>query len=290
VALGDKTGLLALKQHFKHVSIAMTDRYVGRDLELLDLVETEKQHQLRHALDDLIGAECLAGKLGEQIVARNRRFRGRAGEEVRRDYVRMVLEETDPVILPPEYGYCLPSRTRSLQWRVGACGALYVHHMHELRRRTRARAVLHLKSTRPGCPCRKPRVMSHSWPPKRKRFRKGWHEEDASVGVAGSGRAGAGPRRAWRWRQFARSVLPTWSMGVLIARARCGPTGLMLARDSALAGVDVAIVELRAMQDLLGLRAGGLRARTIEVLDRRGVAVGFLRSGRRRVPGWDSTI
>jgi integrase len=107
VALGDKTGLLALKQHFKHVSIAMTDRYVGRDLELLDLVETEKQHELRHALDDLIGAECLAGKLGEQIVARNRRFRGRAGEEVRRDYVRMVLEETDLVILPHEYGYCV---------------------------------------------------------------------------------------------------------------------------------------------------------------------------------------
>lgn len=107
VALGDKTGLLALKQHFKHVSIAMTDRYVGRDLELLDLVETEKQHQLGQALDDLIGADCLAGKLGEQIVARNKRFRGRAGEEVRRDYVKMVLEETDLVILPHEYGYCV---------------------------------------------------------------------------------------------------------------------------------------------------------------------------------------
>jgi hypothetical protein len=40
----DKTGPLALKPHFKHVSIAMTDRYVGRDLELLDLVETEIQH------------------------------------------------------------------------------------------------------------------------------------------------------------------------------------------------------------------------------------------------------
>jgi hypothetical protein len=34
--MGDKSGLLALKRHFKHVSIAMTDRYVGRDLELLD--------------------------------------------------------------------------------------------------------------------------------------------------------------------------------------------------------------------------------------------------------------
>ena len=39
-----------------------------------------------------------------------------------------------------------------------------------------------------------------------------------------------------------------------------GPTGLMLAGELALAGVDVAIVERRASQDLAGLRAGGLHA------------------------------
>ncbi len=82
----------------------MTDRYVGRDLELLDLIATEKQEELGHALDELLGTDCLAGKLGEQIVTRNQRFRGRAGEQVRREYVKMVLEETDLVILPHEYG------------------------------------------------------------------------------------------------------------------------------------------------------------------------------------------
>jgi 3-(3-hydroxy-phenyl)propionate hydroxylase len=51
-----------------------------------------------------------------------------------------------------------------------------------------------------------------------------------------------------------------------------GPTGLMLAGELALAGVDVAIVERRPSQDLAGLRAGGLHARTIEVLDQRGIA------------------
>ena len=40
-----------------------------------------------------------------------------------------------------------------------------------------------------------------------------------------------------------------------------GPTGLMLAAELALAGVDVAIVERRASQDLAGSRAGGLHAR-----------------------------
>ncbi len=44
-----------------------------------------------------------------------------------------------------------------------------------------------------------------------------------------------------------------------------GPTGLMLAGELALAGVDVAIVERRASQDLTGSRAGGLQSRTIEV-------------------------
>ena len=59
-----------------------------------------------------------------------------------------------------------------------------------------------------------------------------------------------------------------------------GPTGLMLAGELALAGIDVAIVERRAGQDLTGSRAGGLHARTIEVLDQRGIADRFLAQGQ----------
>ncbi len=59
-----------------------------------------------------------------------------------------------------------------------------------------------------------------------------------------------------------------------------GPTGLMLAAELALAGVDVAIVERRASQDLIGSRAGGLHSRTIEVLDQRGIADRFLSQGQ----------
>jgi 2-polyprenyl-6-methoxyphenol hydroxylase-like FAD-dependent oxidoreductase len=65
---------------------------------------------------------------------------------------------------------------------------------------------------------------------------------------------------------------------VLIAGG--GPTGLMLAGELALAGVDVAIVERRADQNLAGSRAGGLHARTIEVLDQRGIAERFLAEGQ----------
>jgi 2-polyprenyl-6-methoxyphenol hydroxylase-like FAD-dependent oxidoreductase len=59
-----------------------------------------------------------------------------------------------------------------------------------------------------------------------------------------------------------------------------GPTGLMLAGELALAGVDVAIVERRASQDLPGSRAGGIHSRTIEVLDQRGIADRFLSEGQ----------
>src|ERR1700737_2242161 len=68
-----------------------------------------------------------------------------------------------------------------------------------------------------------------------------------------------------------------------------GPTGLMMAGELALAGVDVAIVERRATQDLAGSRAGGLQSRTIEVLDQRGIADRFLSQGQvAQVAGFGS--
>src|ERR1700712_5482038 len=60
-----------------------------------------------------------------------------------------------------------------------------------------------------------------------------------------------------------------------------GPTGLMLAGELALAGVDVAIVERRPSQELTGSRAGGLHSRPIEVLDQPGIADRFLSQGQK---------
>ena len=69
-----------------------------------------------------------------------------------------------------------------------------------------------------------------------------------------------------------------------------GPTGLMLAGELALAGVDVAVFERRPNQDLHGSRAGGLQSRTIEVLDQRGIADRFLSEGQTaQVAGFGGT-
>ena len=60
-----------------------------------------------------------------------------------------------------------------------------------------------------------------------------------------------------------------------------GPTGLMLAGELALAGVNVAIVERRPNQDVEGSRASGLHPRAIELLDQRGIAERFLPLGNK---------
>src|SRR5256885_10419851 len=98
---------------------------------------------------------------------------------------------------------------------------------------------------------------------------------------------GAGDRR---WRTVAlREVAVPVRCGVrpgaamtehAVVVAGGGPTGLMLAGELALAGIDVVIVERRANQDVDGSRAGGLHSRTIEVLDQRGIAERFVSAGQ----------
>lgn len=65
---------------------------------------------------------------------------------------------------------------------------------------------------------------------------------------------------------------------VIVAGA--GPTGMLLAGELALAGVDVRLVERRSTQEVVGMRARGFHSRTIELLDQRGIADRFLEAGQ----------
>jgi len=71
--------------------------------------------------------------------------------------------------------------------------------------------------------------------------------------------------------------MPVTHHAVVIAGA--GPTGLMLAAELKLAGIDVAIIERRTGRELVGTRARGINARSLEVLDQRGIAGRFLDAG-----------
>lgn len=59
-----------------------------------------------------------------------------------------------------------------------------------------------------------------------------------------------------------------------------GPTGMMVAAELALAGVDVEVLERRTTPELEGSRAGGLHARALEILDQRGIVDRFLGEGQ----------
>ena len=84
----------------------------------------------------------------------------------------------------------------------------------------------------------------------------------------------------WDWSECMSERFSNTGHAVVIAGA--GPTGMMLAAELALAGVDVAIVERRTTPTLNGSRAGGLHARTIEVFDQRGSPIALFRKGRSR--------
>ena len=117
VARGDRSHLLALAAHFKHVSVAMTSRgYVGNDFALHELVDHEGRIETAIALDRFLSSDRLGGRMGERIVARNHAFRGRAGEQVRGDYIDFVLAETDLRIRGCDYGWCV------FQPEVALCG------------------------------------------------------------------------------------------------------------------------------------------------------------------------
>jgi 3-(3-hydroxy-phenyl)propionate hydroxylase len=76
----------------------------------------------------------------------------------------------------------------------------------------------------------------------------------------------------------------------MVVIAGGGPTGLMLAGELALAGIDVVVVERRPNQELSGARALGISSRTIEVLDQRGIADRFLSAGQiAQITGFGTT-
>ena len=108
IARKDRSQLHGLAGHYKHASVAMTSRgYVGSDFDLRQLVDHENRAETATALERMLVSDRLAGRMGERIAAGNARFRGRAGEQVRQDYVQFILAETDLRIHACDYGWCV---------------------------------------------------------------------------------------------------------------------------------------------------------------------------------------
>lgn len=97
VVRSDTTNLLALKDHFKHVSIAMTDYYVGVDEELQDLLNDEANRLSFESFDKALRSDRLGGPRGKELarqidvaMANGRlppEFRGEAGAHLRAEMI-----------------------------------------------------------------------------------------------------------------------------------------------------------------------------------------------------------
>jgi integrase len=98
----DTTNLMALKEHFKHCSVAMTDGYVGIDEELQDLLDSENDLLSLDSFDKALRSPTLSGRQGKAIVAMVDRaigdgrlpieFRGEAGGHIRKKMAREFIE------------------------------------------------------------------------------------------------------------------------------------------------------------------------------------------------------
>jgi len=112
----DTTNLLALKEHFKHVSLSMTDYYVGSDLELWTLMMEEEEKLLFESFDKVLRAERMAGPGGAQLKRKidhaiaegrlPREFRGEAGDHLRKEMIRNLVESGQRVYPCAASNYC----------------------------------------------------------------------------------------------------------------------------------------------------------------------------------------
>ena len=116
VARHDTTNLLALKDHFKHTSLWMTDYYVGSDHELWTLMIEEEEKLFLESFDKALRSDHLAGPGGrdlkrkiDEAIADGRlpqEFRGEAGSHLRKGMIRDLVEAGQRVYPCAASNYC----------------------------------------------------------------------------------------------------------------------------------------------------------------------------------------
>lgn len=114
VVLRDKRALESLAYHFGHVHREVTDgSYVGKDIELGQLLAEENRKDLANGLSDLISAPHVGGKAGQMLETYKQntssKLRGKLGLQKIVD----GLIEKGVQLAPCDWGYCVYSQTLS---------------------------------------------------------------------------------------------------------------------------------------------------------------------------------
>jgi hypothetical protein len=104
----DRSSLLALADHFKHISIAMTEGYVLPDDEVLRwIVEYQNLEQVE-AVRLIASSRALAGKKGLAVHVGKKQFRwrGRIDDRNLEEVILHLIRKTELTIVMHPYGFC----------------------------------------------------------------------------------------------------------------------------------------------------------------------------------------
>ncbi|GAA5664900.1 hypothetical protein Brsp07_03398 [Brucella sp. NBRC 14130] len=101
-----------VRDHFKHMSIAMTERgYLGTDPEMLGLIDDEATHAASKFIIDVVNGRPAAGNMTEKIYERRdviEQLIGTDGtEDERISRLARLLKEDDVRVWPSPWGNCL---------------------------------------------------------------------------------------------------------------------------------------------------------------------------------------
>ncbi len=108
VTLASPHAVLALQRHFKHVSVAMTERYLPTDPDLMDEIIEQSFEADAEQLDSILKSDRLAGHKGEDILKRNAALRGNgeAAVAARRLCVESTMQDPGFRMVRHVYGDC----------------------------------------------------------------------------------------------------------------------------------------------------------------------------------------
>jgi integrase len=107
----DSRMLPAVSQHFKHLTLAMTEQaYVGNDAELLGILRDTAMQETARILYEVTTGQVLAGgRLAEMIRERGKeiqqRFIGKTADEKRAE-IEGVVQSSDLRVWSCEWGWC----------------------------------------------------------------------------------------------------------------------------------------------------------------------------------------
>jgi len=113
VARSTVVSVFGLMRHFKHMSVLMTERYLGPDPEQLSDVYDAFEDLTIERLESAFGAERLGGLAGKRILNNNGPYRGASNAEARSRLAKMTIADPSAAFRLTPTGMCIYDAPRA---------------------------------------------------------------------------------------------------------------------------------------------------------------------------------